>query len=515
MCKRKIDKNIIDKAIREYFEEKISLRKIAKRYNISGSTLKHWIIKSGSNILSNNDLNQKFDKDIINDAIKEYFDSGKSLEEVSMKFNMSSFFLKKSIIKSGFKPRTISESHNNKYKGIKDKAINEYFNGKESLKKVAKKHNVSGGILRYWIINSGLKPRTSSEWNRKFDNELIDTAIQVYINSKKSVKEVAKEYNLPYDVLKHWIKKSGVKIRNSGSYKISKIDRRNIDMAIKEYFDSNKSLDEIASKYNVHGVTLRNWILKAGLKPRTNSEWQLDKEKIKECGKLYLEGISTKELAIKFSVSTRTIPEWLRMCGIDPQTFAERCGVTDEIKKKAIDLYVNEKLNCCEISKIIGVSNRSILDWVKDVKRTMSEVKSILIDKNGSVNTIGRRGKVITPLGEIYCDSSWEEDRIKQHLSDENVKTVRRCKDHIQYLTEDGKTHRYNPDLYIEYIDGKKAIEEIKPFNMIKIGINLIKFKAAKSFYNDKDVTFRVVTEQHIYGKSVRKKSKETCKIIN
>jgi hypothetical protein len=172
------------------------------------------------------------------------------------------------------------------------------------------------------------------------------------------------------------------------------------------------------------------------------------------------------------------------------------------MKERAREMYIKEQLNCCEISKKIGVSSASILNWVKDVKRSKSEIATIKIIKNGCINW-GRKGNIDTVFGNIHYDSGYERDRIKQLTQDENVSFLGRCRDRVKYEDE-GKTKCYAPDFYIEYKDGRKIVEEVKPFTYIKKFNNLIKFKSAKNFYKEKQIIFRVATETAIYVGGVR-----------
>ena len=175
--------------------------------------------------------------------------------------------------------------------------------------------------------------------------------------------------------------------------------------------------------------------------------------------------------------------------------------IDDALKQKANDLYLNEKLNCHEISRILKVNRATINAWIK-VKRSQSEIQTLIILKNGQPITKGKRGFIKTQFGEIFFGSSWEEDRIKQHLSDDEVVFISRCKECIPYIL-DNKTHRYIPDLYIEYRTGEKIVEEIKPFALLDKFNNSYKIDAAKDFYKNTDIIYRIITEEIIYNKKI------------
>jgi transposase len=275
---------------------------------------------------------------------------------------------------------------------------------------------------------------------------------------------------------------------------------KDLKNAIIEYFNCNKSLNEVAKNYNMNGGSLRYNIIRFGLKPRSNSEHKVDKKRVEELCDLYLKGYTNKQLSLIFQISKKTVTEWLKSQNIKPLRLNEKLGITKELKQKAYKLYTEEKLNCCQISKILNVSSRSILDWVKDVKRSQSEIMSKVVFDNGSVNVKSKKGVLNTRFGDIYFNSSYERDRIIQLEKDQNIFDLRRCDDFIEYEIN-GKTRRYNPDIKITYIQGKEVVEEIKPFCMINKLNNRIKITNAKSFYKKKDIIYKVITEKIIYGK--------------
>lgn len=279
-----------------------------------------------------------------------------------------------------------------------------------------------------------------------------------------------------------------------------KFNIEDIKVAVREYLNGKKSLNEVGESHSMTGGNLRHWVIKLGYKPRKNHESRFDEIRIKECCDLYIQGGRTKELAKKYNVDRRTIMDWLIRSEIKPKKFNETLGVTLNMKDLAREMYIKEELNCIEISKILGVSGRAILDWVKDVKRSRSEIAAIKIIKNGSpVSHRGVHGKINTSFGIIHHDSSYERDRIIQLTQDENISFFGRCKDRIKYKIEDDIIKGYIPDFYIEYKDGRKIVEEVKPFVFIKKFNNLIKFKSAKEFYKNKNIIFRVTTESAIY----------------
>lgn len=269
--------------------------------------------------------------------------------------------------------------------------------------------------------------------------------------------------------------------------------------AVHDYLNSKSSLTQMGEKYGMTGGNIRHWILKMGFKVRGQHEANFDSERIKECVDLYTKGESSLVLAKKYKVTRRTVAFWLNENGIKPKTFNQVLGVTDEIKKEARKLY-KEGLTCFEISKIIGFSDRSISDWLGGIKMTQSESACQRVAKNKGLNSNSVKGWMNTKFGNIFFSSSYERDRITQILNNNDVVFLGRCKDRIPYYYNEKLKH-YNPDFYVEYKDGARIVEEIKPSGLIDYSSNPIKTDTAIDYYSNKNITFKVVTEKLIYGK--------------
>jgi hypothetical protein len=273
-----------------------------------------------------------------------------------------------------------------------------------------------------------------------------------------------------------------------------------VKKGIIEYFNSKESLDLVASRCGMTGGNLRCHIIKCGLKCRANGDHKYNQNNVDKLCELYLKGAKTKDLAVMFNISTRTVIDWLKTKGVKTLKQYELLGITDEIKNEARRLYLDEKLNCLQISKVINVSARSILSWVKDVRRSQSEIMSLVVAKNGSVNVKAKKGVLKTRFGDIYFNSSYEESRILQLEANKKVSMVCRCEDLIEYEL-DGKIKRYNPDLFVIYRSGKEVVEEIKPFVMINKINNRLKIDSAKKYYKSLGIKYKVITEIILYDK--------------
>ena len=266
------------------------------------------------------------------------------------------------------------------------------------------------------------------------------------------------------------------------------------EIAIKEYVSSNESMSNIAKKYGYSGGWLLKNMSKRGIDRRGRSEWKLRKDDEKDACKDYQKGMLVKDISNKYKISRKTLTEWLKRNGITPLKFNQRLGITDEMKHRALDMYSKENLNCVEISKILGCSSRSVLDWVKDIKKTKSEISCIMSLK-GKKKNYGKKGFVNTKFGVIRFDSSYERDRINQICENSEVVSLSRCPYLIKY-----DTRNYKPDFLVKYKNGEVFIEEVKPIFMLNDSVNVMKFEKANIFCNQNNMFFKIITENEIYG---------------
>lgn len=129
--------------------------------------------------------------------------------------------------------------------------------------------------------------------------------------------------------------------------------------------------------------------------------------------------------------------------------------------------------------------------------------------------------KYIGDVTKIRYMSSWE---LSVHsFFDNNVNILKWSSEGIAipYIKPtDGRTHKYYPDYYIEYVNKlgvlQKEIIEVKPekqtkfsraksaknklYEDVQFAINVAKWNACQQFCNQYGITFRIVTEKTLWG---------------
>lgn len=100
--------------------------------------------------------------------------------------------------------------------------------------------------------------------------------------------------------------------------------------------------------------------------------------------------------------------------------------------------------------------------------------------------------------GKVECyDSSFELRRFKFLDSRPEVKTwTRSHKIRIPYVNE-GRIHRYEPDILITYNDGSQILEEVKGY-IRNLKVVAKKNRVAISYCKSRGWTFRIIFEKDL-----------------
>lgn len=107
---------------------------------------------------------------------------------------------------------------------------------------------------------------------------------------------------------------------------------------------------------------------------------------------------------------------------------------------------------------------------------------------------IGKGIKVVTVKGGTFLTKSTYETKYALILeNDPNVLKFTYEPFKIRYRYR-GRYRNYIPDYLIEYVDGSKAVAEVKPAKLLQLTRNKAKIKAGHTC----GITFMVVTEKEL-----------------
>lgn len=129
---------------------------------------------------------------------------------------------------------------------------------------------------------------------------------------------------------------------------------------------------------------------------------------------------------------------------------------------------------------------------------------------------IKKNKKKIRPFKTGFFNSRKNSKKLyfRSGLECEFYKILESKSDVVRYTAEpleinyfyEGASHRYIPDIFVEYNDGKKELWEIKPKSQTKMPKNVAKWQAANEYCKKRNWNFIVLTETGL--KILKKKGK-------
>ena len=110
-----------------------------------------------------------------------------------------------------------------------------------------------------------------------------------------------------------------------------------------------------------------------------------------------------------------------------------------------------------------------------------------------------KQGKYFSKKGnkDIIYQSSYELAAFEMLEIRREVVSYDRCPYAIPYTLEDG-LHNYIPDIFIKFDDGEDVVVEVKPEFMLTDPVTIIKHLEAAKFFDERDISFEVWTEEEL-----------------
>ena len=316
--------------------------------------------------------------------------------------------------------------------------------------------------------------------------------IQEYKNGASSIK-ISKKYKISKSKVLKILKNRNVEIRTNKNILTKEQENKIIDL-----YTKNIDIETIKNEINVSKKDIYNTLTKFSVKRKTRNKIS-EKEKINICND-FLAGLKIIDILKKYNIKKDcTVYTILKKNGIQIKKVPHN-KIDENTKNKIIQEYI-DGLNICEIHEKYGFGTTTVARWLKEknLTRTFSDAFSLSAIK-------GRKHFKGTNLPWFslktnkwfVADSMWEALRMEQLDNNDDVIYWEKCTERIPYLDENGKSHYYIPDFKIIYKDSHIEIEEIKPKNLLENRLNKIKINTAISFFSEKNIIFKVVTEENL-----------------
>jgi len=141
-----------------------------------------------------------------------------------------------------------------------------YWNKNLSIAKIASIFDCSITMVHYWLLKYELKRRKKLMRGLKITKDIL---MELYVNRKLSLNEIAKKFGCNGTNILYWLKKFGIKRRPANQNYIH-IPRETLKQL---YWKKNLTTSEIARKFGIkHGRTVHKKLVKYGIKTKTVSQ---------------------------------------------------------------------------------------------------------------------------------------------------------------------------------------------------------------------------------------------------
>lgn len=174
----------------------------------------------------------------------------------------------------------------------------------------------------------------------------------------------------------------------------------------------------------------------------------------------------------------------------------EGCGV--DFTKSFIKRHARFCSKTCALSNTRwnrdGV-DKSDPQYIKTVEKMSNIVADKIVAGEWPTKTVYENGWHSSPkCGRQYYRSSYERRYFLMLDADQTVLSYESEPFKIPYRF-DGSTKNYTPDVLVEYVDGSRALVEVKPEVLTREAKNLAKAEAAQRWCKANDVRFLTATE--------------------
>ena len=274
-------------------------------------------------------------------AVKELYEDGYTIEDIAEVLGVSGNVINSVLretqaeIRPSNKPRVIPSDK-------VDEVVELYLQGLD-LYEVAEKFGVSRNAVQRRLLEQNIQIRSQE----RFDVD--DEEIKALYAEGLSIRQIAVKLNMSDTAVGSRLRRMGTVIRSPP--KLS-------DEEIVKLYLQGLTLQQIADKFNVSSGAILSRLEKMGVARRTQSENErlglgrkkqhLSNEEIK---KLYLEGLTLKQIAEKFDVNISTIVDRLTKMGVERRAYTQRKSkagnpytVTKRMELNAKDSYALGKI---------------------------------------------------------------------------------------------------------------------------------------------------------------------------
>ena len=273
------------------------------------------------------------------------------------------------------------------------------------------------------------------------------------------------------------------------------------DYLRREYVDEKMSAVMIAEKFGISYQTVYRWLKENKIEIRDNSEANLPKEFVKpskrELERMYInERMSAVRIAERFGVGSTTVYRWLKEDEVGIRTLAQSQlpgGIIKPAKEDLESMYIDKKMSLKNVGKEFGVSNSSVLRWLRNygiktrekrqlpwgfVKPSKENLERMYIDENRSIRDIGKEFDVRERTIYVWLRDYGIKRRKQKKLPDGFTKPTKEELERM-YVEEGLSTYKIGKILGISQMS---AFRLLKKYNIPVKKINKVSDTQFKDF---------------------------------
>lgn len=195
---------------------------------------------------------------------------------------------------------------------------------------------------------------------------------RMYLKEWMSTRAIGTFYGVSKFKISCWFKEYNIQLRTTSEARLKGTVKPIKEVLIKMYFEEKMNANDIGEKLGVSGRQIGLWLKEYGIQTRTISEAKLKgsvKPTKENLEKMYLDdGMNTYEIAKVIGVANVTVSRWLKEYEIPMRTLSEAMlkDVVRPSKSELERMYSDEWMSAYKIGDIVGVSNVTVLIWLKE-----------------------------------------------------------------------------------------------------------------------------------------------------
>ena len=198
-----------------------------------------------------------------------------------------------------------------------------------------------------------------------------------YIVEGQSTYQIGERFGISEVTVSKWIKNYNLRIRSPGERQLPHGFIKPSKLELKKlYIAEKKDCYEIAGQFGVTPTTIRSWLIRNGIKVRSNSEAKLlkvgaEKPSRDELRQLYIvERMTSYQIGERYGVTQRTVLNWMSSYDLRTRDVRESKlpeGVKRPSQKELERMHLEDLSSTVHIAKKMGVKSSSTIQrWMKE-----------------------------------------------------------------------------------------------------------------------------------------------------